>query len=57
MEGNSAAHIKSSLMGSSIQIPVENSRFVLGQWQGIFFAEFDGPRNRIIKVKLTKDQE
>ena len=45
-EGNSAAHIKSSLFGSSQLVPVEDGRLVLGTWQGILFCEFDGPRNR-----------
>ena len=51
MEGNSAAHIKASLLGFSQIIPVEKGRLVLGTWQGIYFCEFDGPRNR--KVHLT----
>lgn len=45
-EGNAAAHVKASLMGSSVQVPVENGRLQLGTWQGIFFCEFDGPRPR-----------
>jgi secondary thiamine-phosphate synthase enzyme len=45
-EGNSDAHIKATLLGSSIMIPIENGKMVLGTWQGIFFAEFDGPRTR-----------
>lgn len=49
-EGNSAAHIKASLMGSSINVPVSGGRLCLGTWQGIFFAEFDGPRTRKIIV-------
>jgi secondary thiamine-phosphate synthase enzyme len=52
MEGNSAAHIKSSLFGVSSQIPVVDGRLLLGTWQGIFFCEFDGPRNRKVYVKL-----
>ncbi len=51
LEGNSDAHIKSSLIGCSECLIVENSRLVLGTWQGIFFAEFDGPRNRKIYLK------
>jgi len=51
LEGNSAAHIKASLLGSSVTILVENSHLQLGTWQKIFFAEFDGPRHR--KVFLT----
>ena len=46
MEGNSAAHVKSSTYGSSQQIIVENGILQLGTWQGIYFCEFDGPRNR-----------
>ena len=45
-EGNSAAHIKSSLMGSSVRVLVENGRLQLGTWQAIYFCEFDGPRSR-----------
>lgn len=45
-EGNSDAHLKSSLMGCSLQLMVQSTRLVLGTWQGIFFAEFDGPRQR-----------
>jgi len=44
LEGNAAAHIKASLVGSSETIPVEKGDLVLGTWQGVFFAEFDGPR-------------
>ncbi|MFC1481971.1 secondary thiamine-phosphate synthase enzyme YjbQ [Candidatus Neomarinimicrobiota bacterium] len=52
MEGNSAAHIKASLIGSSVQVMVEQGQLVLGTWQGIFFAEFDGPRQRKVLLKL-----
>ena len=52
MEGNSAAHIKSTLVGASELIAVENGRLVLGTWQGIFFCEFDGPRTRKIHVRF-----
>ena len=51
-EGNSAAHIKTSLVGSSIQIPIVNHSLVLGTWQGIFFCEFDGPRTRQVHVQI-----
>ena len=51
-EGNSAAHIKASLMGSSVRVIVENGSLVLGTWQGIFFCEFDGPRSRKALVKV-----
>lgn len=46
MEGNSAAHIKASLVGSSVHIPVSDGKPRLGTWQSVFFAEFDGPRRR-----------
>jgi secondary thiamine-phosphate synthase enzyme len=52
-EGNSDAHIKSSLTGSSILIIVENGRLRLGTWQGIQFCEFDGPRNREVWVHVA----
>jgi secondary thiamine-phosphate synthase enzyme len=52
LEGNSAAHIKSSLVGASELIAIENGRLVLGTWQGIFFCEFDGPRTREVHVKV-----
>ncbi len=51
-EGNSPAHIKTSLMGSSVSVPVENGRLSLGTWQSIFFCEFDGPRTRKILIKI-----
>jgi len=54
-EGNSAAHIKASLMGFSQTLLVEDGRLVLGTWQGIYLAEFDGPRRRRILVKLVSD--
>jgi secondary thiamine-phosphate synthase enzyme len=53
MEGNSAAHIKSSIVGPSVSIPVENGRLHLGTWQGIFFCEFDGPRSRKVTVSIV----
>jgi secondary thiamine-phosphate synthase enzyme len=52
MEGNSAAHLKASLMGSSVSVIVEKGRLSLGTWQGIYLCEFDGPRNRRVLVKL-----
>jgi len=54
MEGNSDAHIKASLIGSSVTVIVENSSMVLGTWQHIFFFEGDGPRNRKVYVKILK---
>jgi len=52
LEGNSDAHIKSSLLGASQTIPVHKGHLVLGTWQGIFFCEFDGPRDRCFYVLL-----
>ncbi len=52
LEGNSASHIKSALLGSSLSIFVEDGNLLLGTWQGIFFAEFDGPRRREVWVKI-----
>ncbi|WP_073477463.1 secondary thiamine-phosphate synthase enzyme YjbQ [Desulfatibacillum alkenivorans] len=49
-EGNSPAHIKSSMMGSSVLVEVSGGRLVLGTWQGVFFCEFDGPRTRKVRV-------
>jgi len=55
LEGNSAAHIKSSLFGVDQSIIVENQKLVLGTWQGIYFCEFDGPRTRNIYLKIIVD--
>lgn len=52
-EGNSAAHIKSSMIGASETVIVENRKLKLGRWQGIYFCEFDGPRRRKIWVKVS----
>ena len=52
-EGNAAAHVKSSLLGHSLLVPVANGRLALGTWQGIFFCEFDGPRSRRVLVRLV----
>ncbi|MRR16093.1 MAG: YjbQ family protein [Deltaproteobacteria bacterium] len=52
-EGNSAAHVKSSLVGASEMVVIENGRLVLGTWQAIFFCEFDGPRTRKVYISLT----
>jgi secondary thiamine-phosphate synthase enzyme len=51
-EGNSAAHIKSSLVGPSETLLIENRRLALGTWQGVYFCEFDGPRTRKVWVKI-----
>ena len=56
-EGNSDAHIKSTLVGVSQVLPVEDGKVVLGTWQAIFFCEFDGPRNRRLHVQLVRDHE
>jgi secondary thiamine-phosphate synthase enzyme len=50
-EGNSASHTMASMVGSSVTIFVENGQLVLGRWQGIFFCEFDGPRNRKVYLQ------
>ncbi len=55
-EGNSPAHVKSSLVGASELVAVENGRIVLGTWQGIFFCEFDGPRTRHVFLKVIANQ-
>jgi len=52
IEGNSHAHIKASLMGSSCTVIIQDGRLMLGTWQGIYFCEFDGPRNREFYVKI-----
>jgi secondary thiamine-phosphate synthase enzyme len=50
-EGNSDAHVKASLMGASVRVPVEKGKLLLGTWQGIFLCEFDGPRTREVWVR------
>jgi secondary thiamine-phosphate synthase enzyme len=54
-EGNADSHVKSSLVGVSEMIPIEGGRLALGRWQGVFFCEFDGPRQRQVKVKILAD--
>ena len=56
LEGNAPAHIKASLMGSSEVLLIEDGKIVLGTWQGIFFCEFDGPRNRTLLIKIMPDK-
>ncbi|MCU0576364.1 MAG: secondary thiamine-phosphate synthase enzyme YjbQ [Desulfobacterota bacterium] len=51
-EGNADAHIKASLLGSSVNVIVESGSLILGTWQGIFLAEFDGPRKRSVLIKV-----
>jgi len=53
-EGNSTAHVKASLTGSSVTVIIENKRLLLGTWQGIYFCEFDGPRSRNFYVKIIE---
>ena len=52
LEGNSPAHIKSSLIGCSLFVLIEDGRLQLGTWQGIYFCEFDGPRTRSVMIRL-----
>jgi secondary thiamine-phosphate synthase enzyme len=56
-EGNSDAHLKASLMGFSCQIPVSGGRLAFGTWQGIYFCEFDGPRQRRLRVGFIKGSQ
>lgn len=55
VEGNSDAHIKSTIIGSSATVFIENNALLLGTWQGIYFCEFDGPRRRKAFVKIIED--
>jgi secondary thiamine-phosphate synthase enzyme len=52
-EGNSDSHVKTSLVGNSVTVLIENGSLVLGTWQGIYFCEFDGPRQREMHVKVV----
>lgn len=54
-EGNSASHVKASMMGSSVTVLIDNGRLVLGRWQGIYLCEFDGPRPRKVHVSVKSD--
>lgn len=54
-EGNSDSHIKASLFGASQTVIIEGGELLLGTWQGIFFCEFDGSRDRTVYIKITKD--
>jgi len=56
LEGNAPAHIKASLVGVSETLLIEDGKIVLGTWQGIFFCEFDGPRNRTMLIKIMPDK-
>jgi len=57
MEGNADSHIKTTLVGSSVNVFIENGKLILGQWQSIFFCEFDGPRTRKVYLKIIKEEE
>jgi secondary thiamine-phosphate synthase enzyme len=52
-EGNAAAHVKASMVGSSIQVIIKNGQLQLGTWQGIYFCEFDGPRSRQVWIQTV----
>ncbi len=56
MEGNSPAHIKSTLVGASALVGIENGVLAMGTWQAIFFCEFDGPRNRKLHVRFVSEK-
>ena len=53
-EGNSDSHVKTALVGNNVTVLIENGRLQLGQWQGIYFCEFDGPRERQMYIKAVK---
>lgn len=55
-EGNSDAHIKSSLIGASQTVFIENTKLLLGTWQAVYFCEFDGPRQRRVAMKIDSDE-
>jgi secondary thiamine-phosphate synthase enzyme len=55
-EGNADSHVKASLMGSSVSVPVQGGRLLLGTWQGVYFCEFDGPRNRRVLVGVVGER-
>lgn len=54
-EGNSAAHLKASIVGNAVTVIIDGGQLVLGTWQGIYFCEFDGPRQRRYEVKIVAD--
>ncbi len=56
LEGNSPAHIKSTLVGASELVGIEDGSLVMGTWQAIFFCEFDGPRNRKLHVRIISEK-
>jgi secondary thiamine-phosphate synthase enzyme len=53
-EGNSDAHLKTAMVGTSTMLPIEDGRLVLGTWQSVYFAEFDGPRSRHLHVTVLR---
>jgi secondary thiamine-phosphate synthase enzyme len=53
-EGNSDSHVKATMVGSSVTVLIEAGKLVLGRWQGVYFCEFDGPRQRELYVKPVK---
>ena len=53
-EGNADSHVKASMMGSSVTVPVRDGRLGLGTWQGVYFCEFDGPRKRRVHVQVLR---
>ena len=53
-EGNSASHVKASMMGSSVTLLIEAGRLLLGRWQGVYLCEFDGPRRRRVLVRVVR---
>ena len=53
-EGNSDSHVKTSLVGNSVTVLIDAGQLVLGRWQGIYFCEFDGPREREVRVKVVE---
>ncbi len=55
-EGNSAAHIKATFTGFHLMIPIHKGQLTLGTWQGIYFCEYDGPRNRNVQIRIIEDR-
>ena len=53
-EGNSDSHVKTALVGNSATLLIENSKLLLGPWQGVYFCEFDGPRERRVMIKMVE---
>jgi len=56
LEGNADAHVKTAMLGNSVLIPITGGRLALGTWQGIFFCEFDGPRNRELYLQFLSSE-